>query len=135
MIDFTAPVATVANAAFCAANNKKMVVGTTGMDQQQTSQVVSAADSTAVCMASNFSTGVNLCFKLAELAAEILGDESDIEILEAHHRHKVDAPSGTALSLGESVAKAVGRDLNKVASTGARARPAPGIPTPLALPP
>lgn len=118
LIDFTAPVATVANAAFCAANNKKMVVGTTGMDQQQTSQVVSAADSTAVCMASNFSTGVNLCFKLAELAAEILGDESDIEILEAHHRHKVDAPSGTALSLGESVARAVGSDLNKVAVYG-----------------
>lgn len=118
LIDFTAPVATVANAAFCAANSKKMVVGTTGMDEQQTAQVVAAADSSAICMASNFSTGVNLCFKLAELAAKVLGDETDIEILEAHHRHKVDAPSGTALSLGESVAKAVGRDLNKVAVYG-----------------
>ena len=118
LIDFTAPVATVANAAFCAANGKKMVVGTTGMDEQQTAQVVAAADNTAICMASNFSTGVNLCFKLAELAAEVLGDETDIEILEAHHRHKVDAPSGTALSLGESVARAVGRDLNKVAVYG-----------------
>ena len=69
-------------------------------------------------MASNFSTGVNLCFKLAELAAKVLADETDIEILEAHHRHKVDAPSGTALSLGEAVASAAGRDLKKVAVYG-----------------
>lgn len=118
LIDFTIPAATVANAAFCAANHKKIVIGTTGLDAQQHAAVVAAADSTALCMASNFSTGVNLCFKLAELAAAVLGDEADIEILEAHHRHKIDAPSGTALSLGESVARAVGRDLNEVAVYG-----------------
>ena len=116
--DFTVPAATVANAVFCAANNKNMVIGTTGLDAEQQALVVAAADSSAICMASNFSTGVNLCFKLAELAAAVLGDETDIEILEAHHRHKVDAPSGTALSLGESVARAVGRDLNEVAVYG-----------------
>jgi 4-hydroxy-tetrahydrodipicolinate reductase len=86
-------------------------------------------------MASNFSTGVNLCFKLAELAAKVLGDEADIEIIEAHHRHKVDAPSGTALSLGQSVADALGRDLQQVAvygregHTGARASDTIGFAT------
>jgi 4-hydroxy-tetrahydrodipicolinate reductase len=118
LIDFSVPDATVANATFCAANNKKMVIGTTGLDAEQNALVVSAADSNAICMASNFATGVNLCFKLAELAAAVLGDETDIEILESHHRHKIDAPSGTALSLGESVARAVGRDLNEVAVYG-----------------
>ena len=118
LIDFTVPAATVANATFCAANNKKMVIGTTGLDTEQNALVVSAAESNAICMASNFATGVNLCFKLAELAAAVLGDETDIEILESHHRHKIDAPSGTALSLGESVARAVGRDLNEVAVYG-----------------
>jgi 4-hydroxy-tetrahydrodipicolinate reductase len=118
LIDFTVPDATAANAIFCAANNKKMVIGTTGLDAEQHALVVSAADSNAICMASNFATGVNLCFKLAELAAAVLGDETDIEILESHHRHKIDAPSGTALSLGESVARAVGRDLNEVAVYG-----------------
>jgi len=105
LIDFSVPSATAANAAFCAAHDKKMVIGTT-------------AASSSICMASNFSTGVNLCFKLAELAAKVLADETDIEILEAHHRHKVDAPSGTALSLGEAVATAAGRDLKKVAVYG-----------------
>lgn len=127
LIDFTAPVATVANAALCAAHGKKMVVGTTGFDARQKDAVLAAAEKTALCMASNFSTGVNLCFKLLEVAAHVLGDEVDIEIVEAHHRHKVDAPSGTALSMGEVVAKALGRDLDKVAvygrqgQTGARA--------------
>ena len=100
------------------ANNKKMVIGTTGLDAEQHAQVIAAAEKSAICMASNFSTGVNLCFKLAELAAAVIGDETDIEILEAHHRHKIDAPSGTALSLGESVARAVGRDLKEVAVYG-----------------
>ena len=118
LIDFTVPAATVANAAFCAANNKKMVIGTTGLDAEQHAQVIAATEKSAICMASNFSTGVNLCFKLAELAAAVIGDETDIEILEAHHRHKIDAPSGTALSLGESVARAVGRDLKEVAVYG-----------------
>lgn len=118
LIDFSVPAATVANATFCAAHNKKMVIGTTGLDAQQLAQIAVAAEHTAICMASNFSTGVNLCFKLAELAAKVLGNETDIEIIEAHHRHKVDAPSGTALSLGESVAGALGRDLRQVAVYG-----------------
>lgn len=118
LIDFTVPAATVANAALCAANGKKMVVGTTGFDDEQKAQVLAAADSTALCMATNFSTGVNLCFKLLDMAAKVLGEDSDIEIYEAHHRHKVDAPSGTALSMGEVVANALGRDLKEVAVYG-----------------
>jgi len=135
LIDFSVPEATVANAAFCAAQHKKMVIGTTGLTPGQLSQVAKAAEKTAICMASNFSTGVNLCFKLAELAAKVLGDEADIEIIEAHHRHKVDAPSGTALSLGQSVADALGRDLQQVAvygregHTGARASDTIGFAT------
>ena len=135
LIDFSVPEATVANAAFCAAQYKKMVIGTTGLTPGQLSQVAKAAEKTAICMASNFSTGVNLCFKLAELAAKVLGDEADIEIIEAHHRHKVDAPSGTALSLGQSVADALGRDLEQVAvygregHTGARASDTIGFAT------
>ena len=82
LIDFSVPSATAANAAFCAAHNKKMVIGTTGLDAEQLAQVSTTAASSAICMASNFSTGVNLCFKLAELAAKVLADETDIEILE-----------------------------------------------------
>ncbi len=118
LIDFSIPAVTAANAAFCAAHGKKMVIGTTGLDEGQLQSVVDASQHNAICMASNYATGVNLCFKLAELAAEVLGNEVDIEISEAHHRHKIDAPSGTALSLGESVAGALGRDLKEVAVYG-----------------
>ena len=118
LIDFSIPAVTAANASFCAAHGKKMVIGTTGLDQAQLQSVMQASHSNAVCMASNYATGVNLCFKLAELAASVLGDEVDVEISEAHHRHKIDAPSGTALSLGESVAGALGRDLKQVAVYG-----------------
>ena len=107
LIDFSIPAVTAANAAFCAEHGKKMVIGTTGLNDEQLQQVMAASQSNAVCMASNYATGVNLCFKLAELAASVLGDDVDIEISEAHHRHKIDAPSGTALSLGESVAGAL----------------------------
>ena len=128
LIDFSIPAVTAANAAFCLEHGKKMVIGTTGLDDNQLQQVQMASQTNAICMASNYATGVNLCFKLAELAASVLGDEVDIEISEAHHRHKIDAPSGTALSLGESVASALGRDLKDVAvygregQTGARDR-------------
>ena len=118
LIDFTVPAATVGNALLCSQHGKKMVVGTTGFDAQQKSSVLGAATSTSLCMASNFSTGVNLCFKLLDMAARVLGDDVDIEICEAHHRHKVDAPSGTALSMGQVVAGALGRDLSKVAVYG-----------------
>ena len=118
LIDFTAPAATVNNALLCAQSGKKMVVGTTGFDTAQKASVMAAAETTTLCMASNFSTGVNLCFKLLDMAARVLGDDVDIEITEAHHRHKVDAPSGTALSMGQVVADALGRDLDKVAVYG-----------------
>lgn len=135
LIDFTVPQATLANAAICGGAGKGMVIGTTGFDEAQKSQLQSAIESIAVCQASNFSTGVNLCFKLLAMAAEVLGDEVDVEIVEAHHRHKIDAPSGTALSMGEVVADTLGRDLKKVAvygregQTGARDRDTIGFAT------
>ena len=135
LIDFTVPQATVANAAWCANHNKRLVVGTTGFTAQQRAEVESMGEQSALCIASNYATGVNLCFKLAEMAASVLGDEVDIEIIEAHHRHKVDAPSGTALSLGEAVAKPLGRDLAEVAvygregQTGVRERETIGFAT------
>ncbi|RLA43699.1 MAG: 4-hydroxy-tetrahydrodipicolinate reductase [Gammaproteobacteria bacterium] len=118
LIDFTAPAATANNALLCAQHGKKMVVGTTGFNITQKASVLGAAESTTLCMASNFSTGVNLCFKLIDMAARVLGDGVDIEICEAHHRDKVDAPSGTALSMGQIVADALGRDLDEVAVYG-----------------
>tara|TARA_R110001592_G_scaffold321037_1_gene599281 strand:+ start:22398 stop:23222 length:825 start_codon:yes stop_codon:yes gene_type:complete len=135
LIDFTAPAATLVNAKVCAENGKQMVVGTTGFTDEQKAQLLSSVESTALCMASNFSTGVNLCFKLLDMAARVLGDEVDIEVYEAHHRHKVDAPSGTALSMGEVVANALDRNLKDVAvygregQTGARDRKTIGFAT------
>jgi len=135
LIDFTIPAATVANAALCAENGVAIVIGTTGFTPEQQSQLEAFADKTTVCKASNFSTGVNLCFKLLDMAARVLGDEVDIEVYEAHHRHKIDAPSGTALSMGQVVADALDRDLGKVAvygregQTGARERETIGFAT------
>lgn len=135
LIDFTTPQSTADNLVICANHGKKIVVGTTGFDEQQRKIIEDASKNTAVCVASNYATGVNLCFKLAELAATILGDDVDIEISETHHRHKVDAPSGTALSLGESVAGALNRNLKDVAvygregQTGARDRQTIGFAT------
>lgn len=135
LIDFTSPAATLANAALCAQAGKQLVVGTTGFSEAEKAQMLAAADKTALCIASNFSTGVNLCFKLLDIAARVLGDDVDIEIYEAHHRHKVDAPSGTALSMGGVVAKALNRDLAKCAvygregQTGARERETIGFAT------
>lgn len=135
LIDFTVPAATLANVAACTAAGKKVVIGTTGFTLEEKQRIVAAAGQSAICMASNFSTGVNLCFKLLDMAARVLGDDVDIEIYEAHHRHKIDAPSGTALSMGEAVANALGRDLRKVAvygregQTGARERDTIGFAT------
>ncbi|MFA0810991.1 4-hydroxy-tetrahydrodipicolinate reductase [Microbulbifer epialgicus] len=135
LIDFTAPQATVDNSAYCAAHGNPIVIGTTGFDAEQKKQVLANAKKVPLCMASNFSTGVNLCFKLLETAARVMGEDADIEIVEAHHRHKVDAPSGTALSMGEVVAETLGRDLEKVAiygregQTGARERDTIGFAT------
>lgn len=118
LIDFTAPESTVINAKACSSACKGMVVGTTGFGDEQKIDFERSIASIPVCIASNFSTGVNLCFKLLDIAAKVLGQDSDIEIYEAHHKHKVDAPSGTALRMGEVVAEAVGRDLKDVAVYG-----------------
>jgi 4-hydroxy-tetrahydrodipicolinate reductase len=135
LIDFTVPEATLANAALCAEHGKGIIIGTTGFSEEQQAKIDAAAAKTPVCKASNFSTGVNVCFKLLEMAARVLGDDVDIEVYEAHHRHKVDAPSGTALSMGQVVADTLGRDLGKVAvygregQTGARERETIGFAT------
>lgn len=118
LIDFTSIESTLANLAFCVSNQKKIVIGTTGLNDDQKAQVQAAGDKTAVVFAPNMSVGVNLCFKLLSLAAEILGDDYDVEVIEAHHRHKVDSPSGTALRMGEVVADALGRDLSECAVYG-----------------
>ncbi|WGO99809.1 4-hydroxy-tetrahydrodipicolinate reductase [Saccharophagus degradans] len=135
LIDFTSPAATVANASVCKAHNKPMVVGTTGFSPEEKAAFETDASAVPTCVASNFSTGVNLCFKLLDIAARVMGDDADIEVYEAHHRHKVDAPSGTALRMGEVLANAVNRDLNEVAvygregQTGARDRNTIGFAT------
>ncbi len=135
LIDFTAPAATIANAQFCAAKNKAMVIGTTGFDTGQQTALEASLSGLPAVMAANYSVGVNLCFKLTKLATEVMAGHADIEIIEAHHRHKVDAPSGTALKLGQVVADAAGRDLNQVAvygregQTGARDQQAIGFAT------
>lgn len=118
IIDFTRPEVTLKNLAFAVANNKKIVIGTTGFDDAGKAAIADAATKTSIVFASNFSVGVNLVFKLLEQAAKVMGDYTDIEIIEGHHRHKVDAPSGTALSMGEVVAKTLGRDLKECAVYG-----------------
>lgn len=111
LIDFTRPEGTLEHIAFCVANHKKMVIGTTGFDDAGKQAIKVASEKISIVFASNYSVGVNLVFKLLEKAAKVMGDYCDIEVIEAHHRHKVDAPSGTALSMGEHIAKTLGRDL------------------------
>jgi len=115
LIEFTIPTATLANAKICAQHGKWIVVGTTGLTAEQKTELFSHQTKIPVCFAANYSTGVNLCLNLLATAATVLGDDADIEIVEAHHRHKVDSPSGTALAMGEVIAKALNRDLEKVA--------------------
>ncbi len=122
LIDFTLPEVTMANLAVCQKAGKHMVIGTTGFSSEQKQKISHAACDFALVMAPNMSVGVNLCFKLLELAAHVMGNEVDIEIIEAHHRHKVDAPSGTALRMGEIVANTLGRDLNACAVYGREGR-------------
>ncbi len=122
LIDFTVPEVTLKNLAVCAQAGKKMVIGTTGFNAEQNQQIAAIAQRTALVYAPNMSVGVNLCFKLAEIAAKILGETADIEIIEAHHRHKIDAPSGTALELGRRVAKVLDRDLATCAVYGREGR-------------
>lgn len=117
LIDFTRPEGTLRHLAACRAQGTAMVIGTTGFAAAQKEEIVAAARDIAIVFAPNMSVGVNVAFKLLELAARSL-DGYDVEIVEAHHRHKVDAPSGTALRMGEVVAQALGRDLQKNAIFG-----------------
>ena len=117
LVDFTRPEGTLAHLERCRARGIRMVIGTTGFQPAQKAMIVEAAKKISIVMAPNMSIGVNLTFKLAELAATVL-EGYDIEIIEAHHRHKVDAPSGTALRMGELIAAALGRDLAKEAVYG-----------------
>jgi 4-hydroxy-tetrahydrodipicolinate reductase len=115
LIDFTRPEATLTHLAYCAEHGIKMVIGTTGFDQAGKDAIAAAAQKTAIVFAPNMSVGVNVTMKLLELAAKSFSHGYDIEIVEAHHRHKVDAPSGTALKMGEVIAGALGRKLDDVA--------------------
>jgi len=118
LIDFTRPEGTLAHLAACESMGVKVVIGTTGFSDAQKAQIAEHAKHIAVMMAPNMSVGVNVVLKLLETAARALNQGFDIEVIEAHHRHKVDAPSGTALAMGEVVAKALGRDLKECAVYG-----------------
>ncbi|MCG6900363.1 MAG: 4-hydroxy-tetrahydrodipicolinate reductase, partial [Gammaproteobacteria bacterium] len=118
LIDFTRPEATLAHLEICRQAGRRMVIGTTGFSDEQKVRIASAAQDIAIVFAPNMSVGVNLCLKLLDMAAHVLGEDVDVEIIEAHHRYKVDAPSGTALRMGEVVAAALGRDLKSCAVYG-----------------
>lgn len=118
LIDFTRPEGTLAHLEYCAAHGIKMIIGTTGFDQAGKDAIAAAAEKTAILFAPNMSVGVTVTMKLLELAAKSFAQGYDIEIIEAHHRFKVDAPSGTALKMGEVIADAIGRDLEKDAIYG-----------------
>ena len=115
LIDFTRPQGTLAHLQVCRALGVNVVIGTTGFSDAQKSEIAAAAQDIAIVLAPNMSVGVNVTFKLLEMAAKALASGFDIEIIEAHHRHKVDAPSGTALKMGEVIATALGRDLKQCA--------------------
>lgn len=115
LIDFTRPEGTLAHLAECRRLGVQLVIGTTGFSDEQKAAIAAAAQQVAVVMAPNMSVGVNVTLKLLEMAAKAMATGYDIEIIEAHHRHKVDAPSGTALKMGEVIADALGRDLKDCA--------------------
>jgi 4-hydroxy-tetrahydrodipicolinate reductase len=115
LIDFTRPEGTMAHLQVCRALGVNLVIGTTGFTDAQKAEIAAAAKDIAIVMAPNMSVGVNVTLKLLEMAAKALSTGYDIEIIEAHHRHKVDAPSGTALKMGEVIAGALGRDLKDCA--------------------
>ena len=135
LIDFTRPEGTMAHIKVCRELGVKMVIGTTGFSEAQKADIQAASQDIAIVMAPNMSVGVNVTLKLLEMAAVALAEDYDIEIIEAHHRHKVDAPSGTALKMGEVIAQALGRDLKQCAvfdrqgHTGARPDNAIGFST------
>lgn len=133
LIDFSLPEATEQNMQICAEHKVAMVIGTTGFNEQQEQVLTEASKHIAIVYAGNYSTGVNLSLKLLAMAAKAFGTEADVEIIEAHHKHKIDAPSGTAYMMAEAVAEARGQDLKEVAvygregQTGAREQGAIGI--------
>jgi len=135
LIDFTRPEGTMAHVKVCRQLGVKLVIGTTGFSDAQKAEITAASQDIAIVMAPNMSVGVNVTLKLLEMAAVALASDYDIEIIEAHHRHKVDAPSGTALKMGEVIAQALGRDLKQCAvfdrqgHTGARPAKAIGFST------
>ena len=115
LIDFTRPEGTMAHLAIAQKTATKMIIGTTGLSVEQIANLNNASEKLAIVFAPNMSVGVNATFKLLEIAAKMLNQGYDIEIIEAHHRHKVDAPSGTALKMGEVIADALGENLDDVA--------------------
>jgi len=135
LIDFTHPETSMRYIETCRQAGKKIVIGTTGYSNAQKAVIADAAKDIPIVLAPNFSVGVNLSLKLLEMAATVMGDYTDIEVIEAHHRHKVDAPSGTALRMGEVIASTLGRDLKECAiygregQTGARDRKTIGFST------
>jgi len=118
LIDFTLTEPCLDNLEFCRSNNKKMVIGTTGFSAEQKLLIDRAGQDISIVFASNMSVGMNLCFHMLKQMSAVLGEDSDIEIIETHHRHKIDSPSGTALRLGEVVANQLGRDLEECAVYG-----------------
>ncbi|WP_413500293.1 4-hydroxy-tetrahydrodipicolinate reductase [Psychrobacter maritimus] len=118
LIDFSLPDATEQNMQICAANKVAMVIGTTGFNEQQEQVLTEASKQIAIVYAGNYSTGVNLSLKLLGMAAKAFGSDADVEVIEAHHKHKIDAPSGTAYMMAEAVAEARGQNLKDVAVYG-----------------
>jgi len=118
LIDFTRPEATLNALSVCQSAGKAMVIGTTGFSDDALKVIDQASSDIPIVFAPNMSVGVNLTLKLLETTAKVIGNDSNIEIIEAHHRHKVDAPSGTALKMGEVIANALGRDLSECAVYG-----------------
>ena len=133
LIDFSLPDATEQNMQVCAEHNVAMVIGTTGFNEQQEKVLAKASEKVAIVYAGNYSTGVNLSLKLLGMAAKAFGTDADVEVIEAHHKHKIDAPSGTAYMMAEAVAQARGQNLKDVAvygregQTGAREAGSIGI--------
>ena len=118
LIDFTRPDVTLQNIATCVSLGKNIIIGTTGFSDVEKLKIEEASKTIAIVFAPNMSVGVNLCFKLLDIASRVLADDVDIEVIEAHHRYKVDAPSGTALRMGEVIANALGRNLKDCAVYG-----------------
>jgi len=118
LIDFSVPTATLNNIEFCSSHSIPIVIGTTGFASSDEEQIDVASKIIPICYSANYSAGINLCFDLIERATEVLGKDADVEIIESHHRGKVDAPSGTALAMGETIAGRLDRDLSDIADHG-----------------